>query len=42
LPAGVSFHGPAIVDQLDSTTVVPPGAVATVDKFLNIVMRLEA
>jgi N-methylhydantoinase A len=41
LPAGVSFHGPAIVDQLDSTTVVPPGAVATVDKFLNIVMRLE-
>jgi len=42
LPAGVSFHGPAIVDQLDSTTVVPPGAVAMVDKYLNIVMRLEA
>jgi N-methylhydantoinase A len=41
LPAGVSFGGPAIVEQLDSTTVVPPGAVAKVDKYLNIVMRLE-
>jgi len=41
LPAGVSFSGPAIVEQLDSTTVVPPGARAEVDRYLNIVMRLE-
>lgn len=41
LPAGVSFSGPAIVEQLDSTTVVPPGAHAEVDKYLNIVMRME-
>ena len=41
LPAGVSFTGPAIVEQLDSTTVIPPGAKAEVDKFLNIVMRME-
>ena len=41
LPSGVSFSGPAIVEQLDSTTVIPPGAVAHVDRYLNIVMRLE-
>ena len=41
LPAGASFSGPAIVEQLDSTTVVPPGAHAEVDRFLNIVMRME-
>jgi N-methylhydantoinase A len=41
LPAGVSFSGPAIVEQLDSTTVVPPGARAEVDRYLNIVIRVE-
>jgi N-methylhydantoinase A len=41
LPAGVGFSGPAIVEQLDSTTVVPPGAHAEVDRYLNIVMRME-
>jgi N-methylhydantoinase A len=41
LPAGVSFSGPAVVEQLDSTTVVPPGARAEVDRYLNIVMRME-
>ena len=25
LPAGVSFEGPAVIDQLDTTTLVPPG-----------------
>ena len=40
LPAGVSFEGPAIVEQLDSTTVVPPGVVAQVDRFLNIILRI--
>ena len=41
LPAGVAFNGPAIVEQLDATTVVPPGAHAEVDRYLNIVMRME-
>ena len=40
LPAGSRFDGPAIVEQLDSTTVVPPGVSARVDRFLNIVMRI--
>lgn len=31
LVAGVRFAGPAVVDQLDTTTLVPPGVEATVD-----------
>ncbi len=43
LPAGAELAGPAIVDQLDSTTVVPPGWRAEVDEWLNIRMhRTEA
>ena len=42
LPAGASVEGPAIIDQLDSTTVVPPGWRADVDEWLNIRMRREA
>ncbi|MES1193057.1 MAG: hypothetical protein ABUM26_01950 [Solirubrobacterales bacterium] len=36
LPAGTRIEGPAIIEQLDSTTVVPPDVVATVDEWLNI------
>jgi N-methylhydantoinase A len=39
LPAGVRFEGPAVIDQLDTTTLVPPGVRAQVDEWLNI--RLE-
>jgi N-methylhydantoinase A len=39
LPAGVTFEGPAVIDQLDTTTLVPPGVRAEVDEYLNI--RLE-
>jgi len=38
---GARFSGPAIVGQLDSTTVVPPGTVATVDARLNLILRAE-
>ncbi len=38
---GARFSGPAIVEQLDSTTVVPPGTVATVDARLNLILRAE-
>jgi N-methylhydantoinase A len=38
LTAGAAFAGPAIVEQFDSTTVVPPGMSATVDGFLNILI----
>ena len=36
LPAGVTIEGPAIIEQLDSTTVIPPGVRAAVDEWLNI------
>jgi N-methylhydantoinase A len=38
LPAGVTIEGPATIDQLDSTTLVPPGWRAAVDEWLNIRM----
>ena len=40
LPTGASLEGPAIIDQLDATTVLPPGASMTVDRWGNIVMRV--
>lgn len=41
LPCGFQFRGPAIVEQVDSTVVVPPGSLAEVDKFLNIIIRVK-
>jgi N-methylhydantoinase A len=38
LDVGIAFEGPAIVDQLDATTVVPPGHSARVDEFKNILI----
>jgi N-methylhydantoinase A len=42
LAAGTEFEGPAIIDQLDSTTVVPPDVAARVDEWLNIRMTLPS
>ncbi|WP_374643152.1 hydantoinase/oxoprolinase family protein [Tabrizicola sp.] len=41
LPAGTSLPGPAIITQLDSTTVVPPDAKLRVDDALNMIMELS-
>jgi N-methylhydantoinase A/oxoprolinase/acetone carboxylase beta subunit len=38
LRAGNRLEGPAIVNQYDSTTVIPPGLTAHVDRFGNIVI----
>ncbi|MFM1650548.1 hydantoinase/oxoprolinase family protein [Brevibacillus sp. B_LB10_24] len=38
IPVGSVFHGPAIVEQLDSTVVVPPGFTAEVDAYKNILL----
>ena len=40
LPAGVRVEGPAIIEQLDSTVVVPPGVIAEVDEHLIIRMNI--
>jgi N-methylhydantoinase A len=42
LRAGNRLPGPAIVEQVDSTTVVEPGFVATVDRFGNLLLSREA
>jgi len=42
LSPGARFSGPVIVEQLDSTTVIPPGFSAEIDAWLNIVIRQEA
>src|SRR4029450_10652521 len=39
LQAGNRLSGPAIVNQYDSTTVVPPGISAHIDRFGNIVIE---
>ncbi len=33
--------GPAIVEQYDSTTLIPPGWNATVDKYSNLILRRQ-
>jgi N-methylhydantoinase A len=40
LPAGEAIAGPAIILQMDTTTVVPPNATFIADKGGNIVIRL--
>ncbi len=39
LAAGARIEGPAIVEQFDATTVIPPGWRATVDEFLNLILE---
>lgn len=39
LTAGARISGPAIVEQFDSTTVIPPQMTAEIDTYLNILIR---
>jgi N-methylhydantoinase A len=41
LGPGAAFAGPAIVEQPDSTTVVPPGADVAVDQFGNLTIDVR-
>ena len=41
LAPGATLAGPVIVEQLDTTTVVPPGALARVDEAGNLLVRVE-
>ena len=38
LDPGATLAGPAIVEQFDATTVIPPGWGATVDGFRNLIL----
>ena len=42
LPLGARLTGPAIVEQIDTTTVIPPGVTALVDPVGNLRLRREA
>lgn len=42
LTVGGELRGPAIVEQVDSTTVVHPGQRLTVDPYDNLVLKLTA
>jgi len=42
LEPGNRFAGPAIVEQMDTTTVVPPGMTARIDTYLNLIMEVSA
>ena len=38
LPAGGVIEGPAIVEEMDSTTVIHPGFRAEVDRYGNLLI----
>ncbi len=38
---GHQFSGPAIIEQMDSTTLILPGQVASIDTYLNILIEEE-
>ena len=38
---GDRFGGPAIIEQMDCTTVVPPGWRVEVDDLLNLLLRKD-
>ena len=41
LDPGAHLAGPMIIEQMDSTVVIPPGVTGVVDDFANIVLTLK-
>ena len=41
LTAGAALDGPLVIEQLDSTVLVPPGARAEIGAWLNIIIHVE-
>ena len=41
LPTGAHFAGPALIEERESTCVVGPGAVVTVDAMRNLIIDLQ-
>jgi len=41
LKPSATFAGPAIVEQADSTTVVPPGVTVEVDPYGNLILDVR-
>lgn len=40
LKAGNRFNGPAIIEQMDATTVLLPDTEASVDAYLNVILKV--
>ena len=40
LAAGMRIAGPGIVEERESTSVLPPGALATVDEYANLIVEV--
>jgi N-methylhydantoinase A len=41
LDIGAALSGPAIIEQFDATTVLPPGWSARVDAYRNLILRSD-
>jgi N-methylhydantoinase A/oxoprolinase/acetone carboxylase beta subunit len=41
LAAGNRIDGPAVINQYDTTTIIPPGLTAEIDRFGNILIWIE-
>lgn len=39
LDTGLTFEGPAIIEQFDCTIVIEPGQIVTVDEFKNLIVK---
>lgn len=42
LTSGAKIKGPAIIEQPDSTTILPPDVTATVDPYLSVLIDIRA
>ncbi|MPZ68566.1 MAG: hydantoinase/oxoprolinase family protein [Actinobacteria bacterium] len=42
LGSGTELQGPAVIEQFDSTCLIPPGASATVDPYENLLVRVPS
>jgi N-methylhydantoinase A len=41
LPLDLSLHGPAIIEQMDTTTLLPPGDHMTMDPIGNLILKVQ-
>ena len=41
LPAGAVLAGPAVIEQLDTTTIIPTKVKASIDEYLNIILDMR-
>ena len=42
LGPGMELSGPAVIEERESTTVLPPGCVARVDEYATLLVKVEA